>query len=69
MFRNSKILWDLLLQISVAVILKRYGITEGNIGIDDTDKKRSKFTTQIHQVHKIKDKPSSGYAMGQSIVF
>lgn len=69
MFRNSKIPWDLLLQASVAVILKRYGITEGNIGIDDTDKKRSKSTTRIHQVHKIKDKPSGGYVMGQSIVF
>jgi hypothetical protein len=69
MFRNSKIPWDLLLQISVAVILKRYGITEGNIGIADTDKKRSKSTTKIHQVHKIKDKSSGGYVMGQSIVF
>jgi len=69
MFRNSKIPWDLLLQISVVVILKRYGITEGNIGIDDTDKKRSKSTTKIHQVHKLKDKLSGGYVMGQSIVF
>lgn len=69
MFRNSKIPWDLLLQVSVIVILKRYGITEGNIGIDDTDRKRSKSTTKIHQVHKIKDKPSNGYVMGQKIVF
>ncbi|MBU4316999.1 MAG: transposase [Proteobacteria bacterium] len=69
MFRKSRIPWDLLLQISVGVVLKRYGITEGNIGIDDTDKKRSKSTKRLYQVHKIKDKPSGGYVMGQSIVF
>jgi hypothetical protein len=69
MFRKSKIPWDLLLQMSVKVILERYGITEGNIGIDDTDKRRSKSTKKIFQVHKIKDKPSGGYIMGQSIVF
>ena len=69
MFRKSKIPWDLLLQMSVSVIVRRYGITEGNIGIDDTDKRRSKSTKKIFQVHKIKDKPSGGYMMGQSIVF
>jgi hypothetical protein len=69
MFRNSRIPWDLLLQISVRVILQKYGITEGSIGIDDTDKRRSKSTKRIHHVHKIKDKPSGGYIMGQSIVF
>ena len=69
MFRKSKIPWYLLLQMSVNVILRRYGITEGNIGIDDTDKRRSKSTKKIFQVHKIKDKPSGGYIMGQKIVF
>jgi hypothetical protein len=69
MFRKSKINWELLVQISVDVILKRYEITEGSIGIDDTDKRRSKSTKRIFQVHKIKDKPSGGYIMGQSIVF
>ena len=69
MFRKSSIPWDLLLQMSVSVTLRRYGITEGNIGIDDTDKRRSKSTKKLFQVHKIKDKPSGGYIMGQSIVF
>jgi hypothetical protein len=69
MFRKSRIPWDLLLQMSVSVILQRYGITEGNIGIDDTDKRRSKSTKKLFHVHKIKDKPSGGYIMGQSIVF
>jgi hypothetical protein len=69
MFRKSRIPWEILLQQSVRIILQRYGITEGHIGIDDTDKKRSKSTTKISYVHKIKDKPSGGYIMGQSIVF
>jgi hypothetical protein len=69
MFRKSRIPWNLLLLMSVNVILRRYQITEGNIGIDDTDKRRSKSTKKIFQVHKIKDKPSGGYIMGQSIVF
>ena len=69
MFRKSKIPWDLLLQISVTIVLERYGITEGSISIDDTDKRRSKSTKKIYNVHKIKDKPSGGYIMGQSLVF
>ena len=69
MFSKSKIPWDLLLQMSVNAVLRRYGITEGSIGIDDTDKRRSKSTKRLFQVHKIKDKPSGGYIMGQSIVF
>jgi len=51
MFRKSRISWESLLQVSVCMILQRYGITEGNIGIDDTDKKRSKSTTKISHVH------------------
>ncbi len=69
MFKKSKIPWDLLLQSSINVILNRYGINEGTLGIDDTDKKRSKSTKRIAHVHKIKDKPSGGYIMGQSLVF
>lgn len=69
MFRHAKIPWELLLQISVFAVLRRYGVTEGSISIDDTDKKRSKSIKKIHCAHKIKDKPSGGYVMGQSIVF
>lgn len=68
MFRNSKIPWEFLLQMSVMVILRTYGITEGVIAIDDSDKKRSKSTKKIAWVHKIKDKSSGGYIMGQQIV-
>jgi len=69
MFRKSSIPWEMLLQMSVTAILRQYGITKGCIGIDDTDKKRSKSTRKIFYVHKIKHKPSGGYVMGQSIVF
>lgn len=69
MFRKSKMPWHLLLEMSVRVILERYGITEGYLAIDDTDKKRSKSTKRIAHVHKIKHKPSGGYIMGQSLVF
>jgi hypothetical protein len=69
MFRNSKIPWEFLLTAGVRLILKRFGITEGSIGIDDTDRKRSKKTKKISRVHKMKDKVSGGFIMGQCIVF
>jgi len=69
MFRKSNIPWELLLVSSVGLILKKYGVTEGNATIDETDKKRSKCTKRIAHVHKIKDKPSGGYIMGQNLVF
>ncbi|MBF0121460.1 MAG: hypothetical protein HQK79_21740 [Desulfobacterales bacterium] len=69
MFRNSMIPWELLLTISIMVILKRFGIKQGNLGVDDTDKRRSKSTKKISNVHKLKDKASGGYFMGQCIVF
>ena len=68
-FRNSKIPWDSLLTMSTIIILRKYGIKYGSLGIDDTEKKRSKSTVRISKVHKIKDKGSGGYIMGQTIVF
>ena len=69
MFRKSKIPWELLLHMSVRIILQDYGITEGIVVEDDSDKKRSKGTKRIFRVHKLKDKASGGYIMGQSVVF
>ncbi|MFQ5821983.1 MAG: transposase [Candidatus Heimdallarchaeota archaeon] len=69
MFRHSKIPWDLLLCMSVRAILHRFEITEGILVIDDSDKKRSKKTNKIDKVHKLKDKISGGFMMGQCIVF
>jgi len=68
-FGHAKIPWDLLLQSSVRVILAGFGITEGSLLLDDTDKRRSKSTTRIGHVHKIKDKKTGGFVMGQEIVF
>lgn len=69
MFRKSKIPWDMLLVVSTILILQRFGITHGCLAIDETDKKRSKSVKRIYKAHKIKDKSSGGYVMGQSLVF
>lgn len=69
MLRHSKIPWDWILIASVRVILRKYSIKYGHLVIDDTDKKRSKSTTKIDKTHKIFDKKTNGYIMGQNIVF
>jgi len=69
MFCHAKIPWDLLLEMSVRVMLRQYGITQGSLLVDDTDKKRSKMTRKIAHVHKLKDKTSGGFIQGQCIVF
>ena len=68
MCRHAKIPWGIMLQMSVRVILKSYGITSGTLILDDSDKKRSKKTTRIAGVYKLKDKTSGGFIMGQSFV-
>jgi hypothetical protein len=68
-FRNSKIMWHMLLQSSVRIILKRYNITNGVLVLDDTDRQRSKQTSKIYLAHKLKDKKSGGCVNGQCIVF
>jgi hypothetical protein len=69
MFCKSKIAWEMLLQASILHILSVYKIKQGVLVIDDTDKERSKNTTQIAKAHKIKDKKRGGYFNGQNIVF
>ena len=69
MFRHGKIDWDGLLASSVRVILHRHGITEGVLSLDDSDKRRSKSTKRIAHVHKLKDKASGGFIMGQCLIF
>lgn len=69
MFRRSKILWEQLLVYSVRVVLKTYDISEGVLVLDDSDRARSKNTKDLHKVHKLKDKKTNGYAMGQNLVF
>ena len=69
MFRSSEMAWHLVLRCSVKLIIKKYGITEGTLVIDDSDNKRSKNTTHISNVHIIKDKKTGGYIKGQNLVF
>jgi hypothetical protein len=68
MFRKATIKWESLLYISVRLIIKKYGIREGILVADDTDRARSKTTKRIYGVHKQKDKASQGYVMGQTVV-
>lgn len=69
MFRHAKLPWEGLLQRSVGVILRCHGIDSGTLVMDDTDQRRSKVTRRIAGVHKLKDKASGGFLMGQSVVF
>lgn len=56
MFRKSDMLWKWLLRASIQVILWKYGITEGIVVLDDSDKKRSKSTRRIYRAHKPKER-------------
>ena len=69
MFRHAKLPWALLLQKSVQVVLRSHGITWGSLVVDDADKERSKSTHRLAHVHKLKDKASGGFLMGQTLVF
>jgi hypothetical protein len=68
MFKHTKINWNKLMESSVRTILKKYGITNGILVIDDKDHPRSKNATCLHALHKIKDKKTGGYILGQNIV-
>ena len=69
MFRNAKFKsWKLLFHMSVRIILESHGIEYGTLVLDDSDKKRSKKTKRIAGIHKLKDKASGGFIMGQNIV-
>ena len=66
---SAKVYWHRLLEASTRHILIQYGVRRGTLAIDDSEKKRSKRTTQIDGVHKMKDKGTSGFCMGQGLVF
>ena len=68
MFRWAKVDWSKLLEASTKMILKKYGITHGTLVIDDKDHARSKNAEKLHGLHKIKDKKTGGYILGQNIV-
>lgn len=68
-FRHSKIKWDLLLVSSIKVILRKYHIEKGILVVDDKDVNRSKNAKKLYRLHKMKDKKSGGYMLGQDVVF
>ena len=68
MFREAKVAWDYLLLASVTLVLKRHGITEGVLVLDESDRARSKQTKRIYGAHKQKHKVSGGYVNGQTVV-
>lgn len=69
MFRRARIMWSSLLQASILHLVSTYRIRSGVLAIDDTDIARSRNTSKISKVHKIKDKCTGGYLEGQNIVF
>jgi hypothetical protein len=68
MFRQSKIGWQWLVRASVVLILRMYGIQEGILVVDDSDKKRSNATKRIYKAHRLRDKTSGGTINGQNLV-
>ena len=69
MLRKALIPWDRLLLASTKLIISRYGVKEGVLVIDDSDHQRSKNTTHIAHVHRIKDKKYDGFFNGQNLIF
>jgi len=67
-FRKANIPWDWLLRMSVILILKRHGITDGIAVFDESDRARSQSTKRIYKTYKQKHKGSGGYVNGQTIV-
>ena len=65
MFLRAKICWHSVLRASTLHILRSYGIKEGTIVFDDTDKKRAKTTSKIHGAHKMKDKSTGSISMAR----
>ena len=68
MFCHSKISWDALLQHSIRIVLRKYGVKGGYLVLDDKDISRSKNAKKIYHLHKMKDKTTGGYLWGQNIV-
>jgi hypothetical protein len=69
MFCRARIAWEVILQASIIHLFSAYGIKSGTLVIDDSDKERSKNTTEIAKTHKIKNKKSGGYFNGQNLIF
>jgi hypothetical protein len=60
MFRHTKLLWQVLLHVGITLILEKYGITEGELVGDDSERQRAKRTKRIFAAHKVFDKKTGG---------
>lgn len=69
MFKYANISWSYLLQASINRLVSHYEITAGVLVLDDTDKMRSRNTSKIAGVHKVKDKKTGGWFNGQEFIF
>lgn len=58
----------MIFRMSMLVLIRLYDIRTGTLVVDDTERKRSKQTSNIYGVHKMKDKKTNGYIMGQEMV-
>ena len=61
--------WEYLIDASTKVLIKHYGVSSGTLSIDDSDNIRSRNTSKIAHIHKVKDKSTGGYGQGQEFVF
>lgn len=66
MFRHAKIPWERLLPLSVQVILRRDGITEGCLCLDDSDQRRSKSPQKLLTCTSSKIKPVAALFGGKA---
>ena len=55
--------------MSVRVLLRHYGITQGSLVVDDSDTPRAQSAKKIAYLHKLRDKESGGCILGQNLVF
>ena len=69
MFCYSKVPWEYLICASTKILIKHYDVSSGTLSIDDSDNIRSRNTTKIAHVHKVRDKSTGGYGKGQEFVF
>ena len=65
---SSRIPWEYLLIASTKVLLEIFKITKCHLVFDDFDRERSKRTTKIHGVHKVRNKKGGGFIPAQNIV-
>lgn len=68
MLHRAPIPWEKLLVASSLLLLGLYRIRSGVLTIDDTNRSRSRSTTRLFGVHKVKDKKTNGFVMAQNLV-